>query len=282
MIWAWEKLPALGAARPPGAPRPRPRTEDQPRLALEGRLPDLLAAAVRAAGTRLTSHPRPCDPERSPPRHGRSRCRPRAHRAAPPPAGNRQPDTMAETRHNTISNKPQPAPESSRSARELPGSVENCQGLSRRSGDTPTASAKARNTTTQDRPTGRLKGPGVLANPALMSVSIGCLEQRSSLARSARRPSSGRKPAGQTGQSSTSPGPCTRTGPSSRRGHSRSQARLPLSPSVTAGQPVTGEPRGTCTREDNLDCDNRSVRPGTCRKDGRQVVNALSRICVNP
>ena len=61
-------------------PRPRPRAEDQPHLALEGGIPGLLAAAVRPARTRLTSHPRPRDPERRPPRRSRSRC-PRAHRA---------------------------------------------------------------------------------------------------------------------------------------------------------------------------------------------------------
>ena len=50
---------AAEPARPARAPRPRPRAEDQPDLALEGRLPDLLAAAIRPASTRLTSHPRP-------------------------------------------------------------------------------------------------------------------------------------------------------------------------------------------------------------------------------
>jgi hypothetical protein len=52
------------------------RGEDQPDLALEGGVPGLLAAAVRPARTRLTSHPRPCNPERRPPRRGRSRCHP--------------------------------------------------------------------------------------------------------------------------------------------------------------------------------------------------------------
>src|SRR5512143_965463 len=37
-------------------PRPRPGAEDQPHLALERRLPGLLAPAVRPARTRLTSH----------------------------------------------------------------------------------------------------------------------------------------------------------------------------------------------------------------------------------
>ena len=52
-------LPAAEPARPARPPRPRPRAEDQPYLALEGRLPGLLAAAVRPARTRLTSHPVP-------------------------------------------------------------------------------------------------------------------------------------------------------------------------------------------------------------------------------
>ena len=52
-------LPAAQPARPAGPPRPRPGAEDQPDLALERRLRDLLAAAVRPASTRLTSHPVP-------------------------------------------------------------------------------------------------------------------------------------------------------------------------------------------------------------------------------
>ena len=52
-------LPVVGTARPARPPRPRPRAEDQPDLALERRLPDLLAAAIRPASTRLTSHPVP-------------------------------------------------------------------------------------------------------------------------------------------------------------------------------------------------------------------------------
>jgi hypothetical protein len=52
-------LPAAEPARPARPPRPRPRAEDQPDLALEGGVPSLLAAAVRPARTRLTSHPVP-------------------------------------------------------------------------------------------------------------------------------------------------------------------------------------------------------------------------------
>jgi hypothetical protein len=58
-----EKLPAAEPARPASPPRPRPRAEDQPDLALERGVPGLLAAAVRPARTRLTSHPCPYDPE---------------------------------------------------------------------------------------------------------------------------------------------------------------------------------------------------------------------------
>jgi hypothetical protein len=49
-LWA---LPA----RPPGPPRPATRPQDQPHL--ERCLPGLLAAAMRPAATRLTSHPVP-------------------------------------------------------------------------------------------------------------------------------------------------------------------------------------------------------------------------------
>src|SRR5690348_17070808 len=52
-------LPVAEPARPARPPRPRPRAEDQPDLALEGGVPGLLAAAVRLARTRLTSHPAP-------------------------------------------------------------------------------------------------------------------------------------------------------------------------------------------------------------------------------
>ena len=68
-------LPVAEPARPAGPPRPRPGAEDQPDLALEGRLPGLLAAAVRPARTRLTSHPSP-RPGKEAARRSRSRCRP--------------------------------------------------------------------------------------------------------------------------------------------------------------------------------------------------------------
>ena len=70
---------------------------------------------MRPARTGLTSHLVPATPERSPPRRGRSRCRPERigqHRDLP---GTCEPDTTAENRHNTISNQSRPHPESSRS-----------------------------------------------------------------------------------------------------------------------------------------------------------------------
>ena len=93
-------LPVAEPARPAGPPRPRPRAEDQPDLALEGGVPGLLAAAVRPARTRLTSHPVPAT---------RKGGRPGAvgAGAAPSTSGStatRQPATTAENRHNTISN----------------------------------------------------------------------------------------------------------------------------------------------------------------------------------
>ena len=92
----------LEPARPAGPPRPRPRAEDQPDLALERGVPDLLAAAVRPASTRLTSHPVPAT---------RKGGRPGAvgAGAAPSTSGSTatrrepcEPDTTAENRHNTI------------------------------------------------------------------------------------------------------------------------------------------------------------------------------------
>jgi pimeloyl-ACP methyl ester carboxylesterase len=50
-------LPAVAPARPASPPRPPARPQAQPDLALEGGIPDLLAAAVRSARTLLTSHP---------------------------------------------------------------------------------------------------------------------------------------------------------------------------------------------------------------------------------
>ena len=47
-----------------------------PGLALEGRVPHLLAAALRPARTRLTSTNHPSNTKGGPPRRGRSRCAP--------------------------------------------------------------------------------------------------------------------------------------------------------------------------------------------------------------
>jgi hypothetical protein len=69
--------------------------EDQPRLALEGGVPDLLAAAVRDARTRLTSTIRHYHREGGTSRRGRIRRTPRAHRDATPA------DTPTATRHHS-------------------------------------------------------------------------------------------------------------------------------------------------------------------------------------
>ena len=54
---------------------PRPSAEDQPQLALEGAVPDLLAGALCPARTRLTATPSP-RPGKEAPRRSRSGCRP--------------------------------------------------------------------------------------------------------------------------------------------------------------------------------------------------------------
>jgi len=56
-------LPRLAHPRPPGPARPRTDPEDQPGLALEGRIPHLLAAALHPAGTRMTSTNHPATPK---------------------------------------------------------------------------------------------------------------------------------------------------------------------------------------------------------------------------
>jgi hypothetical protein len=60
-----------------------------PGLALEGRVPHLLAAALRPAGTRLTSSTSPSDTRGNTARHGRSRCAPghTGHHHATAPEG---------------------------------------------------------------------------------------------------------------------------------------------------------------------------------------------------
>jgi hypothetical protein len=59
-------LPDLAHSGPPGPARPPARAEDQPALAMEGGVPDLLAAAVRPTRTRLTSTIPPLQHERHP------------------------------------------------------------------------------------------------------------------------------------------------------------------------------------------------------------------------
>jgi hypothetical protein len=54
-------LPRLAHPRPARPARPRARPEDQPGLALEGRIPHLLAAALRPASTHMTSTISPSD-----------------------------------------------------------------------------------------------------------------------------------------------------------------------------------------------------------------------------
>ena len=62
----------------------------------------MLAAAVRPARTRLTSHPCPCDPERRNP--AQSEPVPRAHRAVRHPLRTSEPDTTAQNRRSTTGN----------------------------------------------------------------------------------------------------------------------------------------------------------------------------------
>jgi hypothetical protein len=113
-------LPAVDAARPAGAPRPPAHTEDQLHLALERRLPGLLAAAVRPARTRLTSHPPPR------PREG---ARPGAvgAGAAPSTSGG------TATRRGTTSQTPRPKTGTTRSVTSLNPPPESSR-LTRRSG----------------------------------------------------------------------------------------------------------------------------------------------------
>ncbi len=101
--------------RPHRPPRPPADPEDQPRLALEGGVPDLLAAAVRDTRARLTSTKRHYTkkedvPARSEPAHapgapGRDACGHADSNQTPQP----KPGT------GTINNQARPTPESSRS-----------------------------------------------------------------------------------------------------------------------------------------------------------------------
>ena len=95
-------LPRLAHPRPPGPARPRAHPQDQPGLALERRVPHLLAAAVRPASTRLTSTISISDTRGGTARRGRSRCAPGhpGHHDATAPG--KQTDNRPETRrqHN--------------------------------------------------------------------------------------------------------------------------------------------------------------------------------------
>jgi hypothetical protein len=107
-------LPAAEPARPAGPPRPRPGAEDQPDLALEGGIPGLLAAAVRPARTRLTSHPVPATRKGGRPGPVGAGAAPGTPGSTASPPGTRGPDKTAENRHDTISNQPRATPESLR------------------------------------------------------------------------------------------------------------------------------------------------------------------------
>jgi len=68
--------PGLAHPREARPPRPPADPRHQPRLAVEGSIPRLLAAALRPAGTRLTSTNHPANAKGGLPRRGRSRCAP--------------------------------------------------------------------------------------------------------------------------------------------------------------------------------------------------------------
>jgi hypothetical protein len=94
--------PDLAHPRPPRASRPPAPPENQPRLALDGGLPHLLAAALRPAGTGLTSINRPSCTRGGPPRRGRSRCAPGHPRELPDDQPRQSTDITPETgqQHN--------------------------------------------------------------------------------------------------------------------------------------------------------------------------------------
>jgi hypothetical protein len=95
-------LPDLAHPRPPRRPHPPADPENQPRLAMEGGIPHLLAAAQHPASTRLTRTNSTNGKEGDQPRRGRSRCAPghTGHHHAT--AATTQTDTTPETgqRHN--------------------------------------------------------------------------------------------------------------------------------------------------------------------------------------
>ena len=66
---------------------------------MEGRIPHLLAPAVRPAGTRLTSTSYPVNAKGASSRRGRSRCAPGHTGQHHAPACGKQTDTQPETGH---------------------------------------------------------------------------------------------------------------------------------------------------------------------------------------
>src|ERR1019366_4122313 len=92
-------LPALEHTRPHRPPRPPADPEDQPRLALEGGVPDLLAAAVRDARARLTSTIRHCHREGGRPGAVGAGARPGRTGTRCLRTPRQQPGTTVETRH---------------------------------------------------------------------------------------------------------------------------------------------------------------------------------------
>jgi hypothetical protein len=88
-----------GTCLPPRPPRPQTHPQDQPGLAVEGRVPDLLAAALPPARTQLTRINHPSSTEGGPTRRGRSRCAP-GHTGQPrPPPRRSQTDMKIKNRH---------------------------------------------------------------------------------------------------------------------------------------------------------------------------------------
>jgi hypothetical protein len=89
------RLPHLAHPRPARPPRPRARPEDQPGLALERRVPHLLAAALRPVSTRLISTNQPSGTEGATARRGRSRCAPgHPGTTTRPPPGSRSAERL--------------------------------------------------------------------------------------------------------------------------------------------------------------------------------------------
>ena len=84
-------------ARRPARPRAHP--QDQPGLALAGRIPHLLAAALRAASTCMTSTNHPVNAKGGPSRRRRSRCAPGHTGHCHSPRRQQQTDTRPETGH---------------------------------------------------------------------------------------------------------------------------------------------------------------------------------------